>query len=606
MLSLIAILLSTPFTAIGQQPTVPNFENKWQWVEEIQSSIPPHEFKGYALTANGSIEKACLAFIKQYFDEFNDPRAGLRLYVERHSLVGTHLTFCQTFEGYRIHGTEIKFNLREGRKISSLFYTTLNTINWPSAKFEAPIDVPDNSEKIIFFDGEEASPAWLSENLNYEENTFLNVIHFPDGGVISRSISRDRKEPRDSMVYAYVYNPDPLTAAGRTYGGDFQNFNDGDNDSLTKARKLVTVKMRYLADSFWAENESVKLISNNLNFVVPNSRTDTFNYTRSQDEFEYINALYHITQYRNYIQSLGFDTLMNYQISVNARAFLDDNSNFIRTNNSDGKGTLRFGYSASSYEHVDDAEDADVVIHEYGHAISYHANENSLDGGAREAIDEGLGDYLACAYSQRISSYRSEYLFSWDGHNPFWEEGRRCFTDKTAEDYGANDSKYENGEIFAGMLMDVNDALGNEVTDRILFLSLYEYADRMSFENAGVLLLDAEQDLYQGIYHDTLCSILQAYKFVNEGCPSGIGEDPKIKTGYFIDKTAFKTNGTISVDFHGPFTGHVSLYDMGGKLIYSAPANEIERFEKQMPCSPGVYLLKIDDGWSQTTEKMIR
>ena len=42
---------------------------------------------------------------------------------------------------------------------------------------------------------------------------------------------------------------------------------------------------------------------------------------------------------------------------------------------------------------VDDAEDADVCVHEYAHFISYNAANGSNVGAERNSLDEGFGDY---------------------------------------------------------------------------------------------------------------------------------------------------------------------------------------------------------------------
>lgn len=601
----LTICLWTSQVAVAQQMT--SQPTRWAWLED-SLAIDIYAYRGEHLSEEGSLQEACRLFIQDNFKEFEDSRTGLRLMTSKKSGLGNHLTFIQTFNGVPIYGTDVKFNLRQERRISSLFYTAVETQNWPEMKYPIWQEGLQAAEHVVFFNGFEAQGGLYYEVHQKDQNEFFKVIELEDGGRILRNLSREAKDAKDSLAWIYVFNPDPLTKAKRVYGGQLQNFNDGDTDSLTSLRELVQVDVKFDNDSFWLENDHVKFTSSNVNFISPHSKTDTFNYTRSQDEFEYGNALYHITQYKRYLESLGFDTLMNYQISVDPRAFLDDNSNFIRKLNSDGHGELNFGYSGSALEHVDDAEDADVVVHEYGHAISYNANENSLDGAIREAIDEGLGDYLACGYSKRLNSYRSEYLFSWDGHNPFWEEGRNCFTSMKASDYKGSNSKYENGEIVAGMLSDVSNVLGNVVTDRILFSALYEFDDRMSLEAVGTLLLDAERVLYEEKYHDTLCAILRTHEFVpSDYCESsGTGNEPRLLADFAINKVAFKNNGVLSVVFREPKDRFISLYNMEGKLLYQSQINGDLTIEELINCESGVYILKIDQGFTTKVERLIR
>src|SRR5438874_5908088 len=69
---------------------------------------------------------------------------------------------------------------------------------------------------------------------------------------------------------------------------------------------------------------------------------------------------------------------------------------------------LRFGKGG-----VDDAEDAEVILHEYGHAI--HFSQNFDFGGEGGAISEGFGDYWAVTVSDHISLTPDEpCVADWD------------------------------------------------------------------------------------------------------------------------------------------------------------------------------------------------
>jgi hypothetical protein len=54
---------------------------------------------------------------------------------------------------------------------------------------------------------------------------------------------------------------------------------------------------------------------------------------------------------------------------------------------------------------VDDAEDADVITHEYSHFLSRNAAPNTNVGMERQGLDEGLGDYVAASYFKPISTH---------------------------------------------------------------------------------------------------------------------------------------------------------------------------------------------------------
>ena len=83
---------------------------------------------------------------------------------------------------------------------------------------------------------------------------------------------------------------------------------------------------------------------------------------------------------------------------------------------------------------VDDGEDADVIVHEYGHSLQDQAAENSLRKREGQTMGEGFGDYMAAAMST-LTTGGSEFdtcIFDWDGisYSPDGTCGR--FADMTS------------------------------------------------------------------------------------------------------------------------------------------------------------------------------
>jgi hypothetical protein len=119
------------------------------------------------------------------------------------------------------------------------------------------------------------------------------------------------------------------------------------------------------------------------------SPTNTFVYTRDDDRFEQVMAYFWVNQAQEYVQSLGFGSTLR---PVNAES-QDVRINQSGVDNSfswDKHDYLRFGKGG-----VDDAEDAEVIVHEYGHAVhdaQVPGFGSSLDAGS---IGEAFGDYLA-------------------------------------------------------------------------------------------------------------------------------------------------------------------------------------------------------------------
>src|SRR4029453_13038180 len=125
------------------------------------------------------------------------------------------------------------------------------------------------------------------------------------------------------------------------------------------------------------------------------SPTNDFNYHRNDDRFEQVMAYYWVTEAQKYIQSLGFGSTRR---PVNMES-QDLRINQWGQDNSfswDKKDMIKLGKGG-----VDDAEDAEVILHELGHAIQDSQQTPFGFGFSVEArsIGEGFADYWAATVS---------------------------------------------------------------------------------------------------------------------------------------------------------------------------------------------------------------
>src|SRR6185503_4281376 len=89
------------------------------------------------------------------------------------------------------------------------------------------------------------------------------------------------------------------------------------------------------------------------------SKNGKFLFTRDKRQFKEVMVYFHIDRVQRYIQSLGFDNINRRPIPVNIDGLKDDQSYY-----SSATKSLTFGTGG-----VDDAEDAEIILHEYGHSI---------------------------------------------------------------------------------------------------------------------------------------------------------------------------------------------------------------------------------------------
>ena len=246
---------------------------------------------------------------------------------------------------------------------------------------------------------------------------------------------------------------------------------------------------------------------------VAKSADGNFYFTRDQQAFEDVMVYYHIDTFQRYLQGLGFMNLQNRPFPFDAHGYDNqDNSQFVP----DGLNSyIRFGDGG-----VDDAEDADVIIHEYGHALSYAAAPGSNSGFERRGLDEGVGDYLAASYSRSMNAFNWAKIYTWDGHNEFWA-GRDA--DITYPYSGSLSNIYQIGSVWAAMLMRVEVRLGRTTTMKLAMQELYANVASQSMYDAARHLLDADTLLFAGANSQVLLEELCTSKLLPDAICLALG-----------------------------------------------------------------------------------
>lgn len=270
--------------------------------------------------------------------------------------------------------------------------------------------------------------------------------------------------------------------------------------------------------------------------VVPAAGTPTFSFNRSQSGFEETMIYYHIDTNQRYMQSLGFTNINNRQHVVDAHGLNGaDNSHYAANPAAGfpiGSGYLSFGDGG-----VDDAEDADIILHEYGHSIQDNQTNGKYFGPAgshRAAMGEGFGDYWASsnfAAESTASGFAGACWGEWDAVPTCL---RRVDTAKKfPDDFNpAAPSPHGNGEIWSGFLWDVFLELGRDITNAIVLQSHFLVPANPTFKDAALAMLDADGQLFAGINAETICEKAKD-RGILDGC---------VDIGFVIDDTGSMSN----------------------------------------------------------------
>ncbi len=229
--------------------------------------------------------------------------------------------------------------------------------------------------------------------------------------------------------------------------------------------------------------------------------------TRADGDFEAVMCYYHIDTVQRYLRSLGFTNVVNFPIRVDPHGLNGaDNSHYVPSG-----PRLAFGDGC-----VDDAEEADVIVHEYGHAIQDNQSPNWLNSGEMGALGEGFGDYWSEAHTDRMGfTFNRGKVFDWDAGglnngSPCWS-GRRVDTAKKYPQ-DVSGSIHLTGEIWSGALWDLREAIGGDAADSVIIESHFfvEPSAGFGFEDAGLALIQADSALTNGHYEAAIRSVLIA------------------------------------------------------------------------------------------------
>lgn len=289
-------------------------------------------------------------------------------------------------------------------------------------------------------------------------------------------------------VQASVFDPDPLSTSGQTYGGGYVDGNDQNTPQLTQELKTYSIDVlnqngTYFLTGEWAESVDVE---NPFDGDFSQASND-FRYNRGQDSFEAVNVYYHISNFLDYLNNDLNLNVKPYQYATGIKFDAhgedgNDNSFYSST------GLLVFGEGC-----VDDGEDADVIIHELGHGIHDWVTQGGLS--QVNGLSEGTGDYFAQSYSRSRAGYawtandpEHHYMFSWDGHNECW--GGRTTNYSAVYPNGLVQQIHTDGQIWSSCLMKVWDELGREKTDSMV-------VEGLSMTNSNTDQAEAAQAVLQ-------------------------------------------------------------------------------------------------------------
>ena len=415
---------------------------------------------------------------------------GLQLVATRDSLLATHYWYAQTFAGHPVLGgyyvkhvdkATRHVTVDDGRRaVTGLSGATTPRVAAATADASArsrangsPYDrelsvLPGAQAKLVY--------AVLTRST---AGTSRTLVDASSGAVlkVESMVKRDTGTGR-------VFSPNPVVT--------LQNESLTDQDDANAAvpkRGYKSVKLTKLDGKGGLQGAYANIIDPAN--TQPHSRKLQFNYQRENDHFEQVMAYYSVTQAQTYIHQLGFNDVNNEPQDLTTTGFTDDNSFYDPS--VDG---ITFGTGG-----VDDAEDAEVIWHEYGHAIQDAQVPNFGETEEAGAIGEGFGDWWAMVMSAaagpdtRVTPLAC--IMDWDATSYTDDEPhclRRTDTDLTYADLDGE--VHDDGQIWSRGLFDIYNALGRNKSATLVLEAQFSYSPTTSMADAARVTVATARALY--------------------------------------------------------------------------------------------------------------
>jgi len=444
--------------------------------------------------------------------------SGVTLVGSRATPMGQVYEFSQAADGVPVYGAELKVHFnREGRVVG------LTNSSVPSAKLGSmshsvgaeqavasarshvpagPVDAPESgdlplpSTKLVIY-AETGTPTLAWEVILYTPGpTWQVFVHAKTRAVLAPARDLNRYATGTGQVFL-------VNAVVATRDNTLRDHNDAASAVPPSAYRSVSLLgldgTGFLDGSYASSSATKRRVS---------SASETFVFDRSNDGFSETMGYYFLDYAQRYIQSLGFSSVNNRQQVFSVDRYKKDNSSY-----DSSKKTITYGTGG-----VDDAEDAEVIWHEYGHSIQ--DNQVPGFGTSLEAasIGEGFGDYWAGSVGAQLSGgFQDLCIADWDAIS-YSTTSPPCLRRLDSTKHYPEDivgDVHDDGEIWSAALWQIRTAIGAVKSDTVILQHHFLLTAGASFNQAANALVTAASNLHYTTREvNAIKSILQNRGFV--------------------------------------------------------------------------------------------
>ncbi len=491
----------------------------------------------------GTLETSTRQCLNDYCDLFamTDPSIELRLTDIQSSLTGRHVRFHQYYNGIEVYGAAISLHTnRSGqiRVIHNNYFPQINISTAASLSPEQAIRIaitesgafdarkPPRANLVIF---PNRDAGQIGDYANAYRLAYRAIVHsrqpVASWEYIIDATTGEPLHRRNLIRFAdgrgRVFNPNPIVALK-----DSTLMDQDDAADAIPEEAYTDVILPELGGNGFLDGPYV---STRLTENRANEPTLEFNYLRDDPRFEEVMVYYHVDAVGRYLKGLGFDFIDDWQILANVH--------FGRTKNAfydDEEGSINFGDGG-----VDNAEDAEVIIHEYGHAILDRQVPNiyKSEGGA---IHEGFSDFLSASFFSAVSDgFGDLIVFDWAGSDDPEVFTRPVNGNKRYPEDIVGEP-HADGEIWSAALWEIFEAIGRDASIRLIVESHFFLSPNAEFADGASAIFIADQELNGDVNFDLILGIMENRGFFTP---------PKLASDAFEENDTAEAAAAIELPF---------------------------------------------------------
>ena len=191
-------------------------------------------------------------------------------------------------------------------------------------------------------------------------------------------------------------------------------------------------------------------------FAEPVQKTRRFVFSAKSRKFLDVMAYYHVDRFQDYVETaLGLSDLTGFIATIDPQGYGGDDQSV------GSMDSIILGEGTSP--NAPDANDATIILHEFGHALQDKALPGSPWSTSSSGVPEGFADFLSAVYydDKHADPHATRGLWGLWGKSPAMQRSCRGTTRFDDPGWPSWDA-YQRGEVWAAALFEIYRKLGGD------------------------------------------------------------------------------------------------------------------------------------------------